>query len=86
MDIREVLESILLKLEKWYIQLEAGRIREILEAYYSCMMWRNEKRVFRDAKAEFMGIIVGVDDRGRLLINTNGGERTYALKEIEFVR
>ncbi|MGC8865284.1 MAG: biotin--[acetyl-CoA-carboxylase] ligase [Bacteroidales bacterium] len=40
---------------------------------------------FQDEKGFFDGVIEGVDEFGRLLINTPTGMRTYGFKEIEYI-
>jgi BirA family biotin operon repressor/biotin-[acetyl-CoA-carboxylase] ligase len=84
-DLNDIMENFLLKLEKWYLKLKAGAKGDILDQYHQLLMWRGEKRKFRNADEEFFGEIVGIDQHGRLAINYDGSLHYYGIKEVEFV-
>ena len=81
----DIVEELLLHLEKWYLKLKAGDYEHILNSYHQLLMWRGEERRFKTDKEEFQGEIVGIDNHGRLAINHDGSLNYYAVKEVEFV-
>lgn len=82
----EIMELILLQLEKWYLMLKSGRKEEILEAYHKRLRWKDSKHEFKAEGELFIGIIQGIDHAGRLIVEKEDGDRnTYSIKEIEFV-
>jgi len=84
-DRDEIIESLLIQLEKWYLKLKAGQFDIILKAYHNVLMWRGEHRLFRAQDEEFYGEIVGIDINGKLAINHNEQLRYFGIKEVEFV-
>lgn len=84
-EIVDVIEELLIHLEKWYLKLKAGDRSAILDHYHRLLMWRGEKRKFRHVKEEIFGEIVGIDQHGRLVINHDGNLHCYGIKEIEFI-
>jgi BirA family biotin operon repressor/biotin-[acetyl-CoA-carboxylase] ligase len=72
-------------LERRYLQLRAGRIEELKSDYLSCLFGKGELRRFIDATGETQGVIEGIDQQGKLLIDTQAGIKTYDLKEIRFI-
>ena len=72
-------------LDNRYGYLKSGRKDELLDEYLRKMMWINEKRMFR-AGHEFLGLIRGIDDLGRLLVEHKGEVTGYSIKEIEYLR
>lgn len=86
-DLQEVLDDLLPALEKRYLQLREGKRPELTAAYYSCLYGFGEEKMYRALPAgkDFVGKIVGVDEIGRVKIETGDGERVFGLKEIELV-
>lgn len=60
---------------------------ELTEAYYACLYGFGEEKMYRSLAEgkEFMGKIVGVDEIGRVKIQSDGKERVFGLKEVELV-
>lgn len=85
-DRAGVLDFLLENLEERYRQLKKGN-HEILTAQYHELLYRRaEQHVFEENGNEFLGIITGVDDIGRLCIDTDKGERKFNFKEVSFIR
>ncbi len=59
-------------LEKRYLQLKQGNLSTMKEAYQSRLYRLNEKKTFKTSTETFEGIIRGVDDNGRLMIEADG--------------
>lgn len=84
-DLQEVLEQIAASLEKWYMVLRQNGIDRIKQAYLASLYGVNERRRFKTSHEHFDGIIEGVDNAGRLMIQTKIGFRYFNTKEVQFV-
>lgn len=85
--LQEVLDDLLPALERRYLQLREGRRAELTVGYYASLFGFGEEKMYRplpDGK-EFIGKIVGVDEIGRVRIESAEGERVFGLKEVELV-
>ena len=86
-DRREVLESFLKHLNKWYSCLERGE-RELIETTYNSRLYRRDAfHTFAYPSGErFEAAIRGVRATGHLCLEHRDGIlREYAFKEVEFV-
>lgn len=72
-------------LERRYIQLRSGKITELKNDYLSSLYGKGEPRRFEDVTGEMQGVIEGIDQHGRLLIETPAGLKSYDLKEIRLI-
>ena len=81
----EVLNALLQELETRYLQLRAGKIVDLRAAYLKNLYQIGEEHLFLGNGQQIRGRIEGVDESGRLKINTNGIDRFFGLKEISFV-
>jgi BirA family biotin operon repressor/biotin-[acetyl-CoA-carboxylase] ligase len=84
-DIRQILADICNHIEAYYLNLKAGKISFVRIAYLDRLYWFNENKRFRANGVEFNGVIIGVKENGLLIVQQNDGEKTYNLKEIEFL-
>ena len=83
-DLNAELEHILHKLEVRYLQLKSGKENTLLADYLNVMYWRHELHTFVANDQSFDGTIVGLDDLGRLKINTTQGDRVFGMKEVQY--
>jgi BirA family biotin operon repressor/biotin-[acetyl-CoA-carboxylase] ligase len=85
--LQDVLDELLPALERRYLQLREGKRAEITAAYYACLYGFGEEKMYRAVHegTEFIGKITGVDEIGRVRIETRGVERVFGLKEVELV-
>ena len=83
-DLQKMFERVVEKLEAWYLLLRKGLITQIKDSYSSSLYGDKELRNFRTAGGLFEGKIVGVDDAGKLIINTKDGLRHFNFKEVQF--
>jgi BirA family biotin operon repressor/biotin-[acetyl-CoA-carboxylase] ligase len=85
--LQEVLDELLPALERRYLQLREGKRVELTEAYYACLYGFGEEKMYKALYEgnEFVGKIVGVDEIGRVKIQSDGKERVFGLKEVELV-
>lgn len=72
-------------LERRYLQLRSGKMAELKNDYLSCLYGKGELRKFIDPTGEIQGVIEGIDQQGKLLIDTQEGIKSYDLKEIRFI-
>ena len=84
-DLRLILAEICNNVEAYYLNLKAGKINDVRNAYLNRLYWFNEQKRFKADDEIFDGIITGVKDNGLLVVLQNGKENTYNLKEIEFL-
>ncbi|MFY0600291.1 MAG: biotin--[acetyl-CoA-carboxylase] ligase [Cyclobacteriaceae bacterium] len=84
-DLDQVLESVLLEIESQYLKLKAHDFKSTLFYYHQNMRWRGEIHVFSSGEKSFEGEIIGIDDKGRLVVKQEDQLFSYDVKEIEFV-
>ncbi|MBC6399408.1 MAG: biotin--[acetyl-CoA-carboxylase] ligase [Ekhidna sp.] len=86
-DIEDVIEKLLCKIEEWYDKLLREDFLEIKSQYYQRLMWFNDIHEYESDSVRFKGKITGIDEYGRLLVETiNGLRRTFRIKEVEFIK
>jgi len=84
-NLEASLSELCLKIDKRYLQLRNGASRQIDEHYtemlYQLGIWSG----YSDENGDFEGRIMGVDQIGRLLIETRSGKiNSYHFKEVVF--
>ncbi len=85
-ELGDVSEELYYRLEKRYLALKFGKSAEMQEDYISRLYrFRNEAVYARPDSTTFNGTITGIDERGRLLVETGCGLKAFDLKEIKFV-
>ena len=84
-DTDRMLSELCVHLDHRYHQLRNGTLRGIDQDYSQMMYQRDCWSPYSDENGEFEGRILGVDEIGRLLIETlNGTIKTYHFKEVVF--
>ncbi len=81
----ELLEEILLQLEKQLERLSELAYDEILKQYYQRLRWLGEEHEFKAGDKQFLGKIIGIDSQGRLELISQGQLHIYDIKEIKFL-
>lgn len=84
-NLEQALAHLLEFLEIRYFQLKQMQLNQLKEEYHQKLYWLGEEHIFRGTN-EFKGVITGIEDTGRLVINTQKEKKTFDLKEVEFVR
>ncbi len=84
-DLKALLCDICNHIEAYYLQLKAGKFKELYTAYSACLLGVNEVNKFRSGGKIFEGIITGTTAEGLLKVNIAGAVHHYNLKEIEFI-
>ena len=77
-DREQLLAAILLGVEKRYLQIVSGRWRDVIDEYRRNCVTVGKFVCVRSGRSEVEGKAVGVDDLGRLTVETAAGE-TLAL-------
>jgi BirA family biotin operon repressor/biotin-[acetyl-CoA-carboxylase] ligase len=85
-DLQHILSQICNHVEAWYLKLKAGNFDVIRSNYLAVLYRLNEQHFFRSNNHVFMGEIVGVTAIGQLVVLSDGEEKLYNLKEIEFFK
>jgi len=85
-DISETAEFLLIQLEKRYLELKNNHSRELLSDYHNRLYKKNEQQLFKNNGTIFTGSISGVNEMGKLLIESNGKLLKFDFKEVEFLR
>ena len=83
-DLNDIFNRVIKSIEKYYLLMRQGSFARIREAYLSNLYWLNEVHLFQ-ADTVFSGEIVDVDERGRLVIQSNAYRTAYDIKEIVFL-
>ncbi len=84
-DLSEMLTKLLENLEKNYLRIKQGDY-EALKNRYLANMYRFQKyHYFRRNGQMFTGQIIGIDETGKLGIETEGIVLYFDFKEVEFV-
>lgn len=85
-DKSDTLTVLMEQLELRYNQLRRGEGRLLTEQYHEFLYRRAEQHLFEENGKEFSGVITGVDEIGRLCIDTDKGQRKFNFKEVSFIR
>ncbi|MBD2752730.1 biotin--[acetyl-CoA-carboxylase] ligase [Spirosoma validum] len=84
-DIAGLLSRLCETLEQRYLQLRSGQ-RDALKISYLQILYRyQEEHVFEREGTYFRGIIIGVDETGRLAIAEGNKVRYFGFKEVIFL-
>ncbi len=84
-DLEEVLNTVLQNIEKRYLQLKSGEFEQLRQTYLKKLYWYKEEHTFQSDR-EFTGVIIGIDEYGKLLVEKDDEIKAFDLKEIRFVR
>jgi BirA family biotin operon repressor/biotin-[acetyl-CoA-carboxylase] ligase len=85
-DLQGELEVLLQALEVRYLQLREQKFSLLREAYTAAMFWLQENRTFSSGHETFDGRITGIDESGKLIVQASDSVRSFAIKEVSFVR
>ena len=83
------LDTIIQKLsgyiEKYYLQLRSLHFNFLDKAYMVNLYRYHQTALYRKDNQEFKGVIVGVTKEGKLIIESNGRQLKFGLKEVEYL-
>lgn len=85
-DVDNLLDKLLTSIKVYYELIERGEVSFLNEAYLNALFRKDGIHEYRDDEGYFSASIKGISEYGHLILNTtNGQEKTYAFKEVEFV-
>lgn len=84
-SLDNILEPILEKLEYYYLKLKSGDFGFLKASYLQTLFRINQWHTFRKNGQIFLGKITGIDENGRLAMETEFGAEVFGFKEVEFV-
>ncbi len=84
-DLQRVLNVLCTHLEARYLQLKKMAFEAVVNDYLRVLHWRNEAHFFIAKGQHIAGTILGVDEAGRLMVETSGRTEVFDLKEITYL-
>ncbi|WP_129717103.1 biotin--[acetyl-CoA-carboxylase] ligase [Pedobacter sp. SYP-B3415] len=84
-DLLHLLGHLCSFIEKRYLQLRSADYEGLHVAYESRLLGLGSERQYRQNGEDFAGIILGVNEEGRLKVLTSGKEVVFGFKEIIFL-
>ena len=84
-DLSEMLKKLLENLEKNYLQIKNNNYESLKMRYLSNLFRFEEYHYFKKNGQQFLGQIVGIDETGKLGIETEGIVLYFDFKAVEFV-
>jgi len=83
-QLEVIMEKLFVFMEKYYLILKSGKFSILLNNYLQRLYKFNIKSDFIQNGKAFTGIIKGVEETGRLIIEIDGIVASFNFKEIEF--
>ncbi|MCH7399536.1 biotin--[acetyl-CoA-carboxylase] ligase [Belliella sp. DSM 107340] len=84
-DKWEIFKLLIHKIEINYLELKKGNLKKMYQYYLNNLFRYQEWASFSDSE-NFVGMIIGVQDDGRLIIQKeDGSQNYYAVKEVGFL-
>ncbi len=84
-DLSEMLKKLLENIEKNYLRIKNNDYESLKIKYLTNLYRFQEWHYFRKNGQQFLGQIVGIDETGKLAIETEGMVLYFDFKEVEFV-
>lgn len=84
MNREEVLESILMHIEK-YLEGINRYSQPTAEKYLHKLRWKDEPHIFQIEGQEQVGTIIGIGSTGKLIVKMGNNRRSFDVKEIVFI-
>lgn len=81
----DLMTLIFEEIESYYLKLKSNKATDFSTKYLSILFRINQWHNFRKNDKDFVGKIIGVNDYGRLKIETQKGVELFDFKEVEFV-
>ncbi|GGH12895.1 biotin--[acetyl-CoA-carboxylase] ligase [Pedobacter zeae] len=81
----DIMKKIFLFMEKYYLILRAGNYHILQNDYLARLYNYQVSALYKHNGEIFEGLITGVEDGGRLAVDTKDGLKSFNFKEIEFI-
>ena len=86
-DRNELMEHIIEAFSRQYDMLDQGLYADISSQYHSTLYRKTGFHRYQDSEGEFEGALIEVEDDGHLILHDRQGlVRSYAFKEIKFLK
>lgn len=83
-SLMDIMDKLFIFMEKYYLILRTGKYSILQNDYLSRLYNFNIPALYMQNGAFFEGTIIGVEDDGRLTVDTKNGLKVFNFKEIEF--
>ena len=83
--LNDIMEKIFVFMEKYYLILKSGKYDILQKDYLKRLYNFNILAPYQRSGEIFEGIIKGVEEDGRLIVETRAGIQVFNFKEIEFI-
>lgn len=86
-ELNKIFELLFSKLSQYYLQLRTRNFDLINRAYHKRLYQFGKEALYENTqnRSVFSGKIIGTTPQGQLKIETNSGEKIFALKEVKFL-
>ncbi|WEK19351.1 MAG: biotin--[acetyl-CoA-carboxylase] ligase [Candidatus Pedobacter colombiensis] len=84
-NLIELLSQICSHIECQYLKLKSGNLNNLQDNYLNGLYRFNQKALYRHDGHTFEGVITTVTENGLLVIKSEGTEKQYDFKEVEFL-
>lgn len=84
-SLPQVFEQLLLSLEWRYLALRRGDMAALHSDYMNVLYRRGHRHLYASGGRSFEGIILGVNDEGKLDVEVDGRVASFDLKEIKYL-
>jgi len=84
-DLSNLLSKLLENIEKNYLKIKNNVYESLKNRYLSNLFRFEEYHYFRRNGQQFLGKIIGIDETGKLGIETDGNVIYFDFKDVEFV-
>jgi len=83
-SLNEIFSEVLLSIEKHFELLKANENELLKQEWLEYLYLRGVKHLYKKGQQTFEGIIQGIDDHGRLMLQSEGQIQVFNFKEITF--
>ena len=85
-SLDELTEILCWKIEIRYLQLRQNAFQQLKTDYLNCLYRYMEDALYQEPNGDvFQGRIIGIEDSGKLMLESKKGLRSYAMKEVKFI-
>lgn len=85
-DIQQLLSNLLASVEKYYMLLRERKFDRLKNEYVENLYRYRVTSTFEEGDTVFEGKIIGIEETGGLLVETDSGIRKFGFREIRFVK
>lgn len=85
-SIEEIIERVLIQLEKNFELLEINQFEHLRSKYLDALYQMGEKKFYKTPNGIFEGIISGISESGKLQIKIRNNTFSFDFKEVEFLK